>query len=144
MRIVKAITIAAPKEAVWRTFLEVGRWPGWSPWGLYFPDQPRFEVGARFFVTLPAPCFPFITLRFPCRVTALENPKMICWTGSVLGVSGYHRFTLEDIAQGCCLLSEEEFRGPLALVLRPVRRIIERRVIEFLACLSSAAEAKDT
>lgn len=141
MRIVKAITIGAAREAVWRTFVEAERWPEWSPWRLRFPHEPRFEVGARFFVTIPAPWFPFVTLRFPCRVTALENPRLVCWAGKVLGVSGYHRFTLEDIPEGCRVLSEEEFREPLALLLRPVSSIIEGRVIEFLSRLRGATGA---
>lgn len=143
MRIVKTITIAAPREVVWRTFLEVERWPEWSPWGLDPSHEPGFEVGARFFVTSSAPLLPFATLRFPCRLTALENAKVICWDGKVLGVSGYHRFTLEDIPEGCHVLSEEEFRGPLALLLRPLRTIIEGRVVDFLSCLKSAAEARN-
>ena len=100
MRIVTAMTIPADTEAVWRRFLAVERWPEWSPWRLHFPHQPRFEVGARFFVAVPAPCLPVITLRFPCRVTALENPNLICWAGKVLGVPGFHRFALEEIPGG--------------------------------------------
>ena len=143
MRIVKDIAIGAPREAVWRTFLEVERWPEWSPWAVRFPDKSGLAVGVQFFIALPAPFFPFVTLRFPCRVTALENPKLLCWTGRVLGVPGYHRFTLEDIPEGCHVLSEEELRGPLALLLRPLRTIIKGRVVDFLSCLRSAAEARN-
>jgi len=136
--IVTSTTIPAAREVVWRTFLAVERWPEWSPWGLQFPQEPRFGVGAAFFITIAAPYLPFITLRFPCRVTTLEDSNVICWTGKVVQVPGYHRFTLEDIPGGCRVLSEEEFRGPLALLLRPVKGIIEGRVIEFLSRLRGA------
>jgi hypothetical protein len=138
LKIVRTITIPADTEAVWQTFLAVERWPEWSPWRLHFADQPRFEVAARFFVAVPAPWFRFITLKFPCQVTALENPNLICWSGKVLGVPGYHQFTLEDIPGGCRILSEEEFRGPFALFLWPVMRIIEGRAVEFLFRLRDA------
>lgn len=141
MKIVTSITIAAPRKGVWRTFLAVERWPEWSPWGLHFPEQPRLELGAAFFVTLPAPFFPLVTLRFPCRVTALEDSSVICWTGKVIGVPGYHRFTFKELPEGCRVLSEEEFHGPLTLLIRPVRGIIEARVVEFLARLRGAAAA---
>ena len=144
MRIVTSTIIPAGTEAVWRTFIAVERWPEWSPWGLQFPHEPRFEVGAQFFVTVPAPLLSGITLRFPCRVTALENPSVICWTGKVLGVPGFHRFTLEETPEGCRVLSEEEFRRPFGLLLRPLRSMFEGRVVEFLSCLKSATGAADT
>jgi hypothetical protein len=77
-------------------------------------------------------------------VTALENPNLICWTGKVLGVPGFHRFTLEDVPGGCRVLSEEEFRRPLGLLLWPMRSIIKGRAVEFLSCLRGAASATDT
>jgi len=144
VRIVTSTIIPAGTEAVWRTFMAVERWPEWSPWGLRFPHEPRFEVGARFFVTVPAPLLPGITLRFPCRVTALENPSVICWTGKVLGVAGFHRFTLEETPEGCRVLSEEEFRRPFGLLLWPMRSMFQGRVVEFLSCLKSATGATDT
>jgi uncharacterized protein YndB with AHSA1/START domain len=143
LAIVTSITIPAEREAVWRTFIAVERWPKWSPWGLRFLHQPRFEVGARFFVTVPAPLLSGITLRFPCQVTTLENPRTICWTGKVLGVSGFHRFTLEETPDGCRVLSEEEFRRPFDLLLWPLKSTFERRVVEFLFCLRSAACATE-
>ena len=144
MRIVTSTTIPADTEAVWQTFIAVERWPEWSPWGLQFPDAPRFEVGARFFVTVPAPLLPGITLRFPCRVTALENPSVICWTGKVLGVPGFHRFTLKETTEGCRVLSEEEFRRPFGLLLWPMRSMFQGRVVEFLSCLRGATGVTDT
>jgi hypothetical protein len=140
MRIVTSTTIPADTKTVWQRFLAVEKWPEWSPWGLQFLHEPRFEVGARFFVAVPAPLLPFITLRFPCRVTALENPHVICWTGKVLGVSGFHRFTLQETPEGCHVLSEEEFRRPLALLLWPMRSMFHRRVVEFLSRLKSATD----
>ncbi len=139
MRIVKAVTIPAPRETVWGTFFDLTRWPEWSPWRLLFPGEARLRIGASFQVAVPAPGFPFVTLKFPCRVTELENPQVLCWAGSVLGVPGYHRFVFESAREGCFLLSEEEFQGPLRLLLRPVRRIIEGRATEFLARLREAA-----
>jgi hypothetical protein len=56
-------------------------------------------------------------------------------------VPGYHQFTMDDTTGGCRVLSEERFRGPLAPLLRPVKGVIEARVIEFLSRLRSAAEA---
>ena len=141
MKIVTSITLPAPRETVWRTFLAVERWPEWSPWGLHFPQQPRFELGVPFFVTIPAPCFPFVTLRFPCRVTVLENPEQIRWTGKLFGAPGYHGFTLEDTPRGCRVVSEEELRGPLSLLLWPAKSIIQGRVMQFLSSLSRAADS---
>jgi hypothetical protein len=144
VRIVTSTIIPAGTEAVWRTFIAVERWPEWSPWGLQFPHAPRFEVGARFFVTVPAPLLPDITLRFPCRVTALENPSVICWAGKVLGVPGFHQFTLKETTEGCRVLSEEEFRRPFGLLLWPMRSMFQGRVVEFLSYLKSATGATDT
>jgi len=144
LKIVTEITIPADTEAVWRRFVAVERWPEWSPWGLRFPHQPRFEVGARFFVTVPAPFLPGITLSFPCRVTALENPNVICWTGKVLGVPGFHRFTLDEIPGGCRVLSEEEFRRPFGLLLWPMKSTFKARVVEFLSCLRGVNAERDT
>ncbi len=126
---------------MWRAFVAVQLWPQWSPWNLRFPDQPRFEKGVRFFVTAPAPWLSFIKLTFPCHVSALEDSKLICWSGSVFGVPGYHQFTMEDTTDGCRVLSEERFRGPLAPLLQPVKGLIAARVIEFLSRLKGAAEA---
>jgi len=141
MRILTSITIAAPREAVWRTFVAVDYWRQWSPWNLRFPHQPRFEQGVRFFVTASAPFLSFIKLTYPCQVSALEDSKWICWSGRVFGVPGYHQFTMEDTADGCCVLSEERFKGPLAPLLRPVKGLIQANVIEFLSRLRGAAEA---
>jgi uncharacterized protein YndB with AHSA1/START domain len=141
--IVTSITIPADRETVWRTFMAVENWPKWSPWGLSFPHQPRFEVGARFFVTVPAPLLSGITLKFPCRVTVLENPRVICWTGRVLGVSGFHRFTLHETLEGCRVVSEEEFRSPFGLLLWPLRSTFRARVAEFLTRLRGAAATTD-
>lgn len=141
MRILTSITIAAPREGVWRTFVAVQRWPRWSPWDLRFPDQPRFEKGVRFFVTAPTPLLPFITLTFPCQMSALEESKLIRWSGRVFGVPGYHQFTMEDTAGGCRVLSDERLRGPLAPLFQPVKGLIAARVKEFLSRLKAAAEA---
>jgi hypothetical protein len=99
------------------------------------------EVGVPFSVTLPAPCFSFVTLRFVCQVTALESPRMLRWTGRVPGVSGHHRFIFEDNAGGCRVSSEEDFQGPLAILIPLMRRGIETRVTEFLSKLAGVAEA---
>ncbi|HEU4758601.1 MAG TPA: SRPBCC family protein [Dehalococcoidia bacterium] len=139
MRIVKAVTIPAPRETVWRTFVDLARWPEWSPWRLNFPGEARFQIGAEFQVAVRAPGFPFLTLKFPCRITELENPQVVCWAGSVLGAPGFHRFVFESASEGCFLLSEEELEGPRDLLLWPVKRIIEGRATEFLVRLSEAA-----
>jgi hypothetical protein len=141
MRMTECMTLRASKAAVWRTFVAVERWPEWSPWKVHFDEQPRLKVGTQFLLTLPMPWMPLITLRFPCRVTALENPSLICWAGKVLGVSGYHRFTMQDVPGGCQLFSEEVFEGRLALLLWPVRRIIKGRADEFLWRLKARVEA---
>jgi hypothetical protein len=138
VRIETATIIPTDIETVWRRFVGVEAWPQWSPWGLRFPRQSRFEVGTQFSVNASAPLFPMITLSFPCRVTTLENAKTICWTGKVLGVSGFHRFTLEETPEGCRVLSEEEFQGPFALLLWPLKGMFRGRVVEFLSCLKNA------
>jgi uncharacterized protein YndB with AHSA1/START domain len=144
MRILTSITIPAPREAVWHAFINVERWPEWSPWELRFHGEARLAIGAPFFVRVPAPFFPFVTLEFPCRVDALENPRLISWTGSVLRASGYHRFAFEDVPDGCRVVSEEELRGPGTLLLRPARPIIEPRVMDFLSRLSRQASLSQT
>ena len=139
MHIVTSITVPAPRETVWRTFIDVERWPEWSPWDLRFPGERRLDVGAPFFLRVAAPFLPMLTLEFHCLGEALENPRLISWTGGVFGASGYHRFTFEDVPGGCRVLSEEELHGPGTVLLRPARPIIKARVIDFMTRLSREA-----
>jgi hypothetical protein len=74
-------------------------------------------------------------------MSALEDSKFIRWSGSVFGIPGYHQFTMEDTTDGCRVLSDERFRGPLAPLLQPVKGLIAARVMEFLSRLKGASEA---
>jgi hypothetical protein len=139
MKIVTSIRVPAPREVVWATFLDVNRWPEWSPWTLAFPDGRGLEFGTSFYVAAPMPIISFVPARIRCRVTALERPQVICWGGKLLGVPGYHRFTMEEVAGECLVLSEEQFHGLRAPFLRPARGLIKARVLDFLSCLADAA-----
>lgn len=141
MKIVTSVTIPAARESVWRTFMGVHNWPEWSPWKLSFEGEERFALGGCFRVSAQLPVLSFLALSVACEVTKYENPKVIRWTGRVFGIPGYHEFSIEDAEGGYRLISEEQFNGPFAVFLYPVRWIIKRRVLVFLEQLSRATVA---
>jgi len=142
MWIQTSMTIEPPRTEVWRTFLDVERWPQWSPWRLRFEQDSRFELGTPFRVGVRAPVLPFITVMFACRVIALDNPRRISWSGRFLGVPGYHQFTFEDDPAGCLLASQEVFQGPLAPLLSPLRPVLRRQSAAFMSRLRAETMAR--
>ena len=141
MKIVASVTIPAARESIWQTFMAVQKWPDWSPWQLRFPEEERFTPGGRFHVITSLPVLHFLMLAFPCEVTKYQNPKVICWSGRVFGIPGYHQFSIEEAPGGYRLVSEEKFNGPFAVFLYPFRWIIKGRVLTFLEQLSRATVA---
>ena len=102
-------TIAAGPEDVWKVLADAGSWPSWDS-GVSAVDG-RIAPGEK--VTVSSEAAP--GRAFPVKVTALEPPRRMEFTGGMpLGLfRGVRTYTLTPDGDGTVVRMREEYTGPM-------------------------------
>jgi uncharacterized membrane protein len=135
-----SLSIAAPRETVWRVFAAVVEWPQWLPTvsSVEALDGKPLQVGFRYHIRQPR-------LR-PATwvVTQLEPPCCFVWQARSLGLLMTASHTIEDRSRDLCDVTLRfEFAGPLGAVIgRLFGSITTRYMGQELASLKQVAEAR--
>ena len=135
--------IDAPREVVWRTFVDLACWADWSSvLTRVVPDaNPRLADGSSFSCTLR----PFgVAVPFTVRVEIAEAPARLLWVATRWGVRGRHWFHFSNHGEGTRCDSVEDLAGPTVALAGPFFpewrfRGLTRR---FLADLKAGAELR--
>lgn len=115
MLIQETIEIRASLSVVWDVFSRLDQWNDWNSVceGCALVDGDSFGQGVCFSFTLRPYVFP---IKITPRVIRCEPGREVIWEGRRLGVHARHRFTFEEVDNGVCLHSVEEFAGALLWV----------------------------
>jgi hypothetical protein len=141
MIIREEIFIAAPPEAVWRVFADIGNWGQWNP----VCRECRLESGQAL---AAGACISF-QLRpvfFPVRIrpviTRCRPAREVVWSGSKWGLHAEHTFLFKPENGGTRLESIERFSGWMLPLLKAagIPRRLHQLTRELLATLQSRAE----
>lgn len=132
-----SVDIAAPAEKVWSILTDVGSWPTWNT----TVDQVEGAVAPGGSVTVHAKLAP--GQAFPVKVTTLEAPSRMVWTGGMpLGLfKGERTYTLTPNGDGVTFAMREEFTGLLAPIFGRSIPDLQPAFDEFARCLKRRAEA---
>ena len=132
------ISIAAPRESVWRALAAVAHWPEWLPTvsSVQPLDGDPLKIGARYTVRQPK-------LR-PATwvVTELKPLQFFVWEARSAGLLMIASHTIEEIPTGGSRVTLGfAFAGPLGAPLGWLfRSITERYLAQELASLKMKAE----
>ena len=111
-RILTAVDIDAPADAIWSVLVDFKTYPEWNPFIRRLVGEAK--VGARLEVTAqPEGRKP---MTFKPTVLVARPGRELRWLGRVLmpGIfDGEHAFMIEPQAKGCRLRHEETFNGLL-------------------------------
>jgi uncharacterized protein YndB with AHSA1/START domain len=132
------IEIAAPTEVVWDVLTTIEDWPQWNP------DVKSTEI-AR-------PVAPGTTFRWKAgpgtiksKIETVEQPHVVAWTGSWLGISAIHVWRLEVSDGGTRVQSQESVEGlPARLLPGRHRKVFARSSQASLQALKVEAERRSS
>lgn len=131
------IEIQAPAARVWSVLTDVANWTRWNSTVTHVEGY--VALGQK--VTVRTTGSP--GQAFPVRVSVLEAPTRMVWTGGMpLGLfKGVRTYTLREQAGVTTFAMHEQFSGLMApLVTRSIPNL-QPAFDEFAACLKRAAEA---
>jgi hypothetical protein len=137
-----AIDVAAPPEAVWRVFSDLGSWPRWFP---FLRATPRGELRAGAEISLAFGAGPPGIPPLPVRVTVaeLEPHKRVRWVGGALGIKGDHMFEFSVNIPGLTRVTSRECFSGLGsrLIVGPVFQRLDGEVHHSMARFKALVEA---
>jgi hypothetical protein len=130
-------TIAAPAPRVWSILTDLSAWPSWNSTVTAVVGE--IAPGAKVTVTVTANP----GRAFPVKVTALDAPRRMVWTGGMpLGLfTGTRTFTLSEAAGATEFAMDEVYTGPLAGIVTRSIPDLAPSFEEFARCLKAAAES---
>jgi demethylmenaquinone methyltransferase/2-methoxy-6-polyprenyl-1,4-benzoquinol methylase len=138
-RIEAEVEIEAPAERVWEVLIDFAAYPGWNPFMAEVHGEAR--LGAILRARLEAPGAP--RLRARLRVTKVEPPCELRWTGTRGLVRGERVITITPVDDGRVRLAQyTDFAGLLAQLLGFLDRY-EPAMAAMNAALKARAEAPD-
>ena len=113
MRFATSTHIKAPASAVWKVLTDLGAWPSWNT--TVISTEGQAVLGGK--VTVRVKVNP--GRAFPVKVTALEVPSRMVWTGGMpLGLFvGTRTFTLTPHGDTTDFAMDEVYSGPLASMI---------------------------
>ncbi|MBV8821000.1 MAG: SRPBCC family protein [Acidobacteriaceae bacterium] len=136
---VSSISIAAPRESVWRVLSDVVAWPAWLPTVTKVVplDGTSLRLGSRFVVHQPK-LRPAIW-----TVSEVEAPARFVWVARLPGVRMVAEHTItEDAAAGSMAELRFSFAGLLGdIVGRLFRRVTESYIAQEASSLKYKVEA---
>lgn len=131
------IDIEAPADKIWRILVDLPRWPQWNT--TVERTAGNVERGAK--VTVYVKQSP--GRAFPLRVTQLDPPHRMVWTGGMpLGLfKGTRVYELSaPFATATAFSMREDYTGPLAALIAGSIPDLQPAFDEFAQCLKRAAE----
>ena len=133
-------TIHAPAPRVWSILTDLAAWPRWN--STVVAVEGTVALGQKVKVTVTANP----GRAFPVKVSALESPARMVWTGGMpLGLfTGTRTFTLHESGGVTEFAMDEVYSGPLSgLVTRSIPDLAPS-FEEFARCLKAAGESAVT
>jgi uncharacterized protein YndB with AHSA1/START domain len=129
-------TIAAPPERVWGILTDLPSWPTWNT--TVTGTEGSIELGGK--VTVSVTASP--GRAFAVRVTALDRPHRMVWTGGMpLGLfTGTRTYALTETAGGTDFAMDEVYAGPLSAMVTRSIPDLQPSFEEFARCLQTRAE----
>jgi hypothetical protein len=135
------LIIPADPGRIWRWLCRASKWSDWYSncgW-VRFPRGGGPDLG-------PGASFVWKTfgVRVRSAVVIFEPHTEIGWTATAFGLSAYHGWTLEPLAEGCRVVTEGSHNGPLSAMGRwYLRRVLLREHQNWLESLRAMAIAGD-
>ncbi len=131
MEFSQSIEIAAPAERVWRTMLDVERWPEWTPTVTRSERLDAGELGVGSRVRVRQPGVPAVVW----QVTQLALGRSFTWHSGAAGVlrSSASHFVETLPAGGCRVTLSVSQTGVLAWLTSPWLSRTTRRYLEMEA-----------
>ncbi len=145
-------SIRASREAVWAALAELPQWHSWDPYiasvrrvdGGGAGAGPHWSPGARWVERVRRGPF---RPTFQLTVTAVCAGASCEWQTRYLWVTVVHRWTVQDHAAGCEVVSRERFQGPAPVIgiAKGLFRAfgVERMTRRSLAALADHVERDD-
>jgi hypothetical protein len=137
MRFSTRTTIDAPVATVWSILTDVPAWPTWNT--TVTSTEGTAALGAT--VTVRVTANP--GRAFPVKVTALDAPTRMVWTGGMpLGLfTGTRTYSLTPVGSTTEFAMEEVYTGLLASMVTRSIPDLGPSFDEFAACLRTRAES---
>jgi uncharacterized protein YndB with AHSA1/START domain len=137
MQFSTSTTIDAPAETVWAILTDLATWPSWN--STVTATDGSVALGQK--VTVSVSANPGRS--FPVKVTALDAPTRMVWTGGMpLGLfTGTRTYTLARDDGTTQFAMEEVYAGPLASMVTRSIPDLQPSFEEFATCLKAQAES---
>ena len=139
MRFATRIDIRSRPEVVWKLLTDLAAYPSWNT----TVDKVEGSIGLGNKITIHAKIAP--GKAFPVKVTALETPRKMVWTGGAplkFLFKGERTFLVTPKTADTVEFSmEEAFDGLMAEVIGKSIPDLQPAFDEFAACLKARAEA---
>lgn len=128
------IDIAAAPQAVWDVLTSFQRWPSWNRAVKSMSMQGRVAAGSV-----------FRWRAGPGTITStlerVEEPRLIAWTGRILGIKAIHFWYLEPIDGTTFVRTEESYEGVVtSLFRRWLQKTLDTALAEGLHDLKAEVE----
>ncbi len=130
----KSIVIRASAETVWALLTDITQWPNWYAGIQQAKLKSTLAKGAHFDwksggVTIHSTLHTVIPMR------------ALGWTGTTIGLTAIHNWTLETGDDGVTVYVEESLQGVLAVLFRRTfQKNLEQGMQAWLEALKTAAE----
>jgi hypothetical protein len=142
MRFATRIEIRARPDVVWKLLTELAAYPSWNS----TVDRVEGAIGTGHTIKIHAKIAP--GKAFPVKVTTLEPPRKMVWTGGAplkFLFKGERTFLVTPKTADTVEFSMEEvFDGLMAGVIGKSIPDLQPAFDEFAACLKARAEATDS
>jgi len=126
--------IDASAERIWSLITDIARWPAWNPDISSAALDGDLAEGAVFrWKAGPG--------TITSRISRIEEPGLISWTGRTMGIRAVHVWRIEKEAGSALVSTEESWNGILPKVLRwPLRKMLQDSLEAGLRHLREEAE----
>ncbi|MCZ7534012.1 MAG: SRPBCC family protein [Acidimicrobiia bacterium] len=128
------ITVRATPVAVWGLLSDIDQWPSWNP-----------DVKSAHLVGQLRPGSKFTWKAGPGTIRSeladVEEPSVLAWTGTTLGIRAHHSWKLEQIETGTRILTDETWSGLLPRLFRTsMTRTLQKAIDNGLKSIREAVE----
>lgn len=131
-RFAASITVAAPVEAVWRALADISSWPRWEPNTQSAEGIPVKDAALSF-------QFAYADQPVSVRVTAIDEPFLLEWTGGNEQVTGVRTHRVTPEGEGSRVEVSQVFSGAAVDQLRLPD--LDKAFAQFVSALKKRVEA---
>jgi uncharacterized protein YndB with AHSA1/START domain len=130
------IEVATSPQAVWEVLADIESWPSWNPDVKSMSLQGDLAKGS-IFRWRAGPGMITSTIQH------VEPPRVIAWTGRILGIKAKHVYRLEPRGGGTFVHTEESYEGLVARLLRSsLQKTLEKGLSDGLRYLKNETERR--